>query len=328
MQYSQVLKNKEKLVQEHHQILYNQRYKKAEHEFKRKQVGKTEQQYKWNEYITKFHEHHDVAKDKKRALDQTFNEKNGKFNKELNQKLKLANIKKMDFLHQMSLSKMRNRNDDGDDNFSTEGKSKRMALSQSAYQLRRDGNSLNRSADDQDEVLREMAQIESKLNRAYENRARAEDQRIQSIKSKPELSTLLQQKQDREQKYMEDIFAQVTMKRHDKEKALQKREKNNKYLLEAKAEKERERQEQKQHAMAEIIEAGKKRDRNLKNKFDRMDLGKREVDQSISEYKRTLREFNTFKQIDTEEHLQRLRKGRSVYRERLAEKIMEKSQRA
>lgn len=70
LQYSQVLRNKEKLVQLHHKSLYDQRYKKAEHEFKRKQVGKTEQQYKWNEYITKFHEHHDQAKDKKRALDQ------------------------------------------------------------------------------------------------------------------------------------------------------------------------------------------------------------------------------------------------------------------
>lgn len=173
-----------------------------------------------------------------------------------------------------------------------------------------------------------MAQIDFKQSRAHENRSKAEDQRIATIKSKTELSTLLQQKQDREQKYMEDIFAQVTMKRHDKEKALQKREKNNKYILEAKAEKIRERQEVKQQAMAELIEAGKRKDRNLKNKFDKMEQGKQEVDQSIKDYKRTLREFNTFKQIDQEENLEKLRKGRSAYREKLAEKLLVKSQRA
>lgn len=59
-----------------------------------------------------------------------------------------------------------------------------------------------------------------------------------------------------------------------------------------------------------------------------MDKGKREVEQSILEYKQSLREVNMFKHLDQGENMQRLKRGRSAYREKLAERLIQKGQRA
>jgi hypothetical protein len=79
--YANVLRNKEKVAQTHHKMLKEQQVRKAEHEFKRKQIGPTYQQFKWTEYIGKFNEQHENAELKKKTLDQQQNEKNNKFGK-------------------------------------------------------------------------------------------------------------------------------------------------------------------------------------------------------------------------------------------------------
>jgi len=98
--------------------------------------------------------------------------------------------------------------------------------------------------------------------------------------------------------------------------------------MDQKAEKERERQEDKQRAKDELRLASKKREIALKHKFESMDHSKRQVDQSINNYKRSLKELNMYKHIDQDENMQRLRRGRSAYREKLAKQIVQKGQRA
>jgi hypothetical protein len=69
-----------------------------------------------------------------------------------------------------------------------------------------------------------MNRIVYKQERAEENRKIQEGSRMDNIKNKPEVSNLLSKKHDREQKYMEDIFTTVTMKRHKKEQDIKRKE--------------------------------------------------------------------------------------------------------
>lgn len=151
---------------------------------------------------------------------------------------------------------------------------------------------------------------------------------MDNIKNKPEVSNLLSKKHDREQKYMEDIFTTVTMKRHKKEQDIKRKEREVREQAVMKQDKERERQYQKQQTKDEIVVMNKKRTQSLKVKFQNMDKGVKEVRESINEYKQSLKEFNMFKHIESTENIQRLQRGRSAYRDKLAEKLIQKGQRA
>ena len=99
-------------------------------------------------------------------------EKNGEFGRNLSKKINQAYAKKQDYLKEMSITKLRQlQNDEDDDHYSSETKTRRMALSQSAYQLRRDGNtSLYLIKDETDLVGRDLAKIEHRQNKAIANR--------------------------------------------------------------------------------------------------------------------------------------------------------------
>jgi len=77
--------------------------------------------------------------------------------------------------------------------------------------------------------MKDLAKIEYKQSRAEENRNHMLEHRMQEYRSKPELSNLLQKKQEREQKFMDEIFSKVTVKRHEKEQKMKKMEKNIKF---------------------------------------------------------------------------------------------------
>lgn len=72
----------------------------------------------------------------------------------------------------MSQSKMSQMNEIDEENYSTETKNRKMTLSQSAYQIRQNGGSVSLSKvyDDNENVTKEIAKIESKQTRAEENR--------------------------------------------------------------------------------------------------------------------------------------------------------------
>ena len=96
-------------------------------------MGQTYQQFKWNEYLEKFKDHHTNASSKKLTMDKQLNEKNGKFGRALREKIKQAGLKKEEHMGRYSKSKMQDREEEDEDNFSSDTRNRRMALSQSAF---------------------------------------------------------------------------------------------------------------------------------------------------------------------------------------------------
>ena len=73
------------------------------------------------------------------------------------------------------------------------------------------------------EVERQLSHIDMKQERALLNRQSRLEERLKTLKSRPELENLLQTKMEREEKYLEEIFKKVTLKRKkddDKQKKL------------------------------------------------------------------------------------------------------------
>ena len=63
------------------------------------------------------------------------------------------------------------------------------------------------------------------MNRAQQHREELMQKKLDDRTNQPEVSLLIQNKKEREQKFMEDIFAKITMKRAEKDKKLKEIEK-------------------------------------------------------------------------------------------------------
>lgn len=59
-----------------------------------------------------------------------------------------------------------------------------------------------------------------------------------------------------------------------------------------------------------------------------MDDNLQDINRSINDYKKSLRETNTFRHLDQNQNMKRLKRAQSAYKEKLASKLMEKGQRA
>ena len=58
-----------------------------------------------------------------------------------------------------------------------------------------------------------------------------------------------------------------------------------------------------------------------------MDKSKEEIHHSLNLFKNSLREINMFKKLDQDENMHKLRKGRSAYKAKLVDSIIEKGTR-
>ena len=67
--------------------------------------------------------------------------------------------------------------------------------------------------------------MEFRMNRAQQHREELMQKKLDDRTNQPEVSLLIQNKKEREQKFMEDIFAKITMKRAEKDKKLKEIEK-------------------------------------------------------------------------------------------------------
>jgi hypothetical protein len=70
------------------------RYKKAVHEHKRKQIGHTDSEHKWNTYLDKFHQRHDNAAAKRKTNDHNIFEVKHNFERSLKDKMTQALLNK------------------------------------------------------------------------------------------------------------------------------------------------------------------------------------------------------------------------------------------
>lgn len=76
-----------------------------------------------------------------------------------------------------------------------------------------------------DNIDRQMSLMEFRMNRAQQHREELMQKKLDDRTNQPEVSLLIQNKKEREQKFMEDIFAKITMKRAEKDKKLKEIEK-------------------------------------------------------------------------------------------------------
>jgi len=83
------------------------------------------------------------------------------------------------------------------------------------------------------------------MDRASLNREHVFQKKLAHQPSKPELNILLQSKFEREQKFLEDTFAKVTIKRAEKDKYMRKMEKDMKENIDTKIGDRREKDEHK-----------------------------------------------------------------------------------
>ena len=118
-------------------------------------------------------------------------------------------------------------------------------MSQSAGLSRKGGNDTFFKKE-KNNVDRQMTNIEHRMDRASQNRDVFHHQKMAHHQSKPELDILLQNKFEREQKFMEDTFSKVTIKRVEKDKHLRKMEKDMRENMETRIEDQRLKDDHKQ----------------------------------------------------------------------------------
>lgn len=152
-------------------------------------------------------------------------------NKSIQKKLNLAGLKKQKILSEMGKPKYRRTYESSDDDDSLP-RAKSTKLMSTSVMLSKKGEKKEK-----DPIGRQILNIETRMERAEQQRATIWMAKKANYESKLELEHLLVNKAERENKYMEDTFTKITMKRVKKEEHFKKISREEKRDLEYKLEK-------------------------------------------------------------------------------------------